>query len=250
MNMMKKYKIVVAYEGTEYFGWQQQKNLPTIAGTLEKSFFSVFGKKISLLGASRTDAGVHALCQVAQFNTDLVISPQRMLQAWNNRLPSDIVINQLEEVPLTFHIHAAVERKTYRYHFFLERPLPLSQRFGWYFYYSVDIEKLKKALHVFVGTHDFRSFCTGDEREDTVRTIDAVSVSFNRQLQAHVIEIIGKKFLHYMVRRIVGACLDAASRDFLSINCLREALAKKDPEQTLPNAPSKGLILHHIEYQK
>ena len=247
---MQKYKITVAYDGTDYFGWQQQKDLPTIAQTLQDTFRSVFGKKISLFGVSRTDAGVHAVGQVAQFSVDMNIDAQKMLFAWNNVLPPSIVVKHVEPVASSFHLHCAIQEKIYHYHFFLERPLPHVQRYGWYFYYPVDIEKLKKALAVFEGTHDFRSFCTGDEREDTVRTINHTSVEFIKRFGYYRIAIHGEKFLRYMVRRIVGACLEVASRPFLTIECLKEALQKKDPQQTLPNAPAKGLVLSEIVYKK
>jgi len=246
---MQKYKITVAYDGTDYFGWQQQKDRPTIAQTLQDTFSSAFGKKISILGVSRTDSGVHAFGQIAQFHVDLHIDPEKMLFAWNNVLPPAIVVKKVETVSDSFHLHCDIENKIYHYHFFLERPLPHVQRYGWYFYYSVNIEKLKKALTVFVGTHDFRSFCTGDEREDTVRTITLASVEYIERFGYYRIAIHGPKFLHYMVRRIVGACLEVASRPFLTIDCLRKALEKKDPQQTLPNAPAKGLVLEKIVYK-
>ncbi|MCK5632451.1 tRNA pseudouridine(38-40) synthase TruA [bacterium] len=247
---MQKYKIVVAYEGTNYFGWQQQKNLPTVAGTLQKVFHSVFGKKIFLLGASRTDAGVHACGQIAQFSIDMFIEPNKMMQAWNNRLPAEIVITKLEPVDFNFNIHGRVIQKIYHYNFFLDRPLPTVQRFGWYFRYAVDLQKLNEILQVFVGTHDFRSFCTGYDREDTVRTINSAHVEYDSALGAHKIVITGPKFLRYMVRRIVGAALEVASRDYLTKDCLLKALEEKNPEQLLPNAPAKGLLLSVIEYKK
>ena len=245
---MKNYKIIIAYDGAEYCGWQQQKGVPTVTQELQQTFLNVFGKQISLLGASRTDAGVHALGQVARFYCDMKIQPKKMLQAWNNLLPSDIVIKSVDSVPDFFNPHHDVMEKVYKYNFFLERPLPTVQRYGWYYRYPVDMQKLQTVLQVFVGTHNFRSFCTGDEREDTVRTINSVSVGWNGQLGAYTIEVRGPKFLRYMVRRIVGASLEVASRKHLTINFLREVLEEKNPEQTLPNAPAKGLILHSILY--
>jgi len=248
VTCMQKYKIIVAYDGTDYFGWQAQKDLPTIAQVLQDRFFAVFGQRISLLGASRTDAGVHALGQVARFDSDIKVNPVTMLQAWNNLLPSAMVINSLEPADSRFNPHCNIVQKTYHYHFFLERPQPLSQRYGWYFRYPVNIDKLKTALQVFVGTHDFRSFCTGDDRKNTVRIIDAISVEYVERLGSYRIMIRGPKFLHYMVRRMVGAALEVASRDYLLPNCLYKALEEKNPEQTFPKAPAKGLILHSIEY--
>ncbi|MFC1845605.1 tRNA pseudouridine(38-40) synthase TruA [Candidatus Dependentiae bacterium] len=245
---MQKYKIVVAYDGTDYFGWQQQKGLPTVAQALQDSFFKVFKKRISLLGASRTDAGVHALGQVARFRVDLNIEPAKMFYAWNNLLPSDVVIRKLMLADQDFNPHCNVVQKEYHYHFFLERPLPIYQRYGWYYRYPVDIKKLENVLQVFVGTHDFRSFCTGDDRENTVRTIDAIEVQEIKKFNAYRVIVLGQKFLRYMVRRMVGAGLEVASRPYLSDNDLQKALEKKDPEQTLPKAPAKGLMLHRIVY--
>lgn len=246
---MQKYKIVVSYDGTDYFGWQKQKTLPTIAGTLEDRFFSVFGKKILLLGVSRTDAGVHALGQLAQFTVAMQINSQKILNAWNNLLPSEIVIRSIEKVDDSFNLHRGIYEKIYHYNFFIERPLPNIQRYGWYFRYPVNIKKLQDSLNVFVGTHDFRSFCTGYEREDTVRTINSVSVEFVDSLGFYRIAIHGPKFLRHMVRRIVGACIEVSSRDFLSIEDLKEAIERRDPHQRLPNAPAKGLFLDRIIYK-
>ena len=201
------------------------------------------------MGVSRTDAGVHADGQVAQFSVDLQVEPEKMLKAWSNQLSPEIVIKKLELVDDNFHLHKNIQEKIYHYNIFLKRPLPNVQRFGWYFGYPVDLEKLKQALEVFVGTHDFRSFCTGDERSDTVRTISKVSVNFVSEFRCWQIAVHGPKFLHYMVRRVVGACVEVASREFLPVSCLQEALAQKDPQQTLPKAPAKGLVLHKVIYK-
>jgi tRNA pseudouridine38-40 synthase len=255
---MQKYKIIVAYDGTDYCGWQKQNTdhyLPTVCQALEDSFYAVFGKRIALFGASRTDAGVHALGQVAQFCTDLQITPEKMFHAWTNKLPSDISIVSLVPVDKNFNLHLNIVHKIYQYHFFVVRPLPSVQRYGWYYRYPVSIEKLQEALNVFIGTHDFRSFCTGDEREDTVRTIFSTSVELVDQgdplaPKKYRITVCGPKFLRYMVRRIVGACLHVASRADVPVSYLRTVLDEKDPEQTLPNAPAKGLLLHSILYKE
>jgi len=247
---MPRYKIIVAYDGTDFFGWQQQKEKPSIVDTLQKVFKQVFNHEISILGASRTDAGVHALGQVACFNTELIIEPSIMQEAWNKILPSSIVVRSLERVSDTYNPHNQVLEKTYHYYFFLERPLPFSARYGWHYYYAVDLEKLHRCLQVFVGTHDFRSFSTGDDRgDDTIRTITSAHVE---KVDDHGYRIIikGPKFLRHMIRRIVGACLHAASRDTLETTDLEIALQQRHPEQELPNAPARGLILVHIDYDQ
>lgn len=248
--MNYRYKIIVAYDGTDYYGWQVQQGLPSVAQTLQDSFSRVFKKEIVVLGASRTDAGVHALGQAALFSTDFLIDCQRLLFAWNNSLPSSITIRSIEQDNF-FNPFDNVLQKTYGYHFFLQRPLPLYHRFGLQVDPKIDIKKLEKCLQVFVGTHDFRSFCTGQAEEltsGTIRTIDSTSVDYLPRFKAYRITIKGQKFLRHMVRRISGACLEVASRPDKEIECLYKALALKNPAQILPNAPAKGLMLYTIDY--
>lgn len=246
---MIKYKIIIAYDGTNYLGWQMQAEGKTVTGVLQDTFKRVFGKEIHIAGASRTDGGVHALGQVAVFTTDLDISAYNLRTAWQNILPESILIKDIEPVSLEWNPRHHVKQKTYVYHFFQERPLPFTARYGWYYRYPVDIEKLRVCLAVFVGTHDFRSFCTGDDMESTVRTIDEVSVEFIKEFNAYRITIKGPGFLRYMIRRIVGACLEVASRATMSLNDLNIALEQKNPLQLFPTAPVQGLCLLKIEYQ-
>ena len=189
--------------------------------------------------------------QVAECRTELDLDPEQLIFAWNNALPLDISIRSLERVDTSdFHPHKNVDYKIYYYHVFLERPLPFVQRYGYFFHYPITTTTLHKALQIFVGTHDFRSFCTGDEMgKDTIRTIDMASVEYFKRFNFYRIAIKGQSFLRYMIRRIVGACLEVVSRPDLSITALEEALAKKDPQQILPNAPAKGLLLYKIVYK-
>ena len=246
---MKQYKLSIAYDGTDYSGWLQQKDRPSIVQTLEDTFKKVFGKSITLLGASKTDAGVHALGQVAIFKTDLAIDPQTMCWAWNNILPPDMHIKSLTHDE-QFHPHYNVVNKTYYYHVFIERPLPFVQRYGHYHKPSFDEQKLRNALQVFIGSHDFRAFSTDEPSEkDTVRTIDAITVEFFKRFNAYRIAVTGEKFLRHMVRRIVGAALAVASRDDMSVDLIKQVLASKDPNNVLPTAPAKGLLLYKIVYR-
>lgn len=247
---MTCYRIVVAYDGTAYHGWQAQPGATTISQVLIDSFFSVFHQKIFILGASRTDAGVHALGQVAIVRCPIFIPAEKVLQAWNNVLPRDVLIKELVLLDQLVHPHDGVVQKTYMYHFFTKRPLPFVQRYGWYYRRPVDIDLLQKALEVFVGTHDFRSFCTGNDLLDTIRTVDTVHIEAFPEYNAYRIVIKGKSFLRYMVRRIVGACLEVASRESLSLNDLVRILQDKNPCHTLPNSPAKGLVLYQILYDQ
>jgi len=247
---LNRYKLIISYDGTKYYGWQGQKELPSVAATLESSFQKVFHHAISIRGASRTDAGVHALGQVATFKTELAIDTEQLKHAWNNRLHSDIVIRSIEQVALDHNIYANIAHKTYYYHFFLERPLPFLKNFGWYLDKPVDIEKLKTGLQTFVGTHDFKSFCSSeDTRENTIRTIESIQVTYIKRFGVYRIAVTGPAFLRHMIRRIVGAALTVAYQHNTPISALKEALEKKNPVQILPNAPAHGLLLYKIKYR-
>jgi tRNA pseudouridine38-40 synthase len=245
---MNKYLITVSYDGTDYQGWQAQSTGPTIEQALIDSFKLIFKQGVTLLGASRTDAGVHAYGQVVRIKTPLNIKPEALLRGWNNRLPGDIVIRDAQIAPLFFHPHHNVLEKTYQYDLFLDRPLPHVQRYGWYYDYSIDLNKLNSALQVFVGTHDFRSFCTGYDMVSTVKTITSINVQYIGALNIYRITIKGPSFLRYMIRRIVGAAVEVASRPKLSMGILTNTLNAVDPHHSLPCAPAKGLTLVRIQF--
>lgn len=246
---MKRYKLTVAYDGTDYHGWQAQPNIKTVAGTLQDAIERVFSNPVLLIGASRTDTGVHAKGQIATCLAEFPSSPQSILHAWNNQLPSSIAIRSLELVPDRYSIFADIAYKTYIYRIFLTRPCPLESRYGWYILRPIAPALLKEALKIFIGTHDFRSFSTGNERgEDTVRCIDSIEVHHEKDTLCIVVK--GQKFLHHMVRRIVGAACDVASRPDFSIGYLIRILEEKNPRQRLTNAPAQGLTLESITYKE
>lgn len=247
---MHKYKLIISYDGTNYSGWQRQPGKLTVVGKLEQTFKKSFGTEISLVGASRTDAGVHARGQVAIFETDLDLDPGKMLFAWNNMLPDDLMIISIERANPNFHPRFQVKQKTYSYMVYLKRPSPFVVRYGWYHYRNISIDRLKAALAQFVGTHDFRAFCTIENVviENTVRTIDSIEVLYDTDHDAYRIEVKGQGFLRYMIRRMVGAAVKIASDEKLSIDLIGKTLEKKDPSHALPNAPACGLTLMHIEY--
>jgi tRNA pseudouridine38-40 synthase len=246
---MDAYKILVAYDGLDYHGWQLQPDRLTIAGVLQSRFKAVFKKEIHIVGASRTDAGVHALGQVARFYTDMSITPEKLRTAWNNLLPRDILIRKLILAEPDFHPQRHVLEKTYYYHFFTQKPLPFLARYGFYRQMSLDLERLQECISIFVGTHDFRSFCTGYEQESTIRTINSLTARYVKRYGVYRIEIKGPGFLRYMIRRIVGASLDIASTS-RPLKELREALAAKNPQQHLFTVPGHGLMLGHISYSR
>lgn len=252
MTNSSKYKLVISYDGTNYCGWQVQQTQRSIAQTMQDIFADVFDGSIKLTGASRTDAGVHALGQVATFSTDLEIHPRKMLFGWNNKLPRDIRILELQEVAAHFHPYRAKTQKTYWYHFFTQPPLPFVARYGWHVHQAVDLEKLQQCLKIFVGTHDFKAFATcGDSVvKTTIRTIDSISLEYIPEWQVYRIIVVGPGFLQHMIRRIVGACITAATKKRLSVEYLCDVLTNNNSHAVLPTAPARGLMLYKVEYKE
>ena len=245
-----RYKVVIAYDGTDFHGWQFQGREATVCQTLQDKFFEVFGERVSIVGASRTDAGVHAKEQVASFKSALKIDLEKIKRAWSGALPQSIVLRSLEAAKDGFHPQFGVAQKTYMYHVSLKRPLPFISRYVHHFKFDVDIEKLKNALSIFVGKHDFSAFCKSpDPDRGAVRSVDSVHVSHLKKFGVIRITIRGRSFLRYMIRRMVGAAFEVASRKSLSLNYLQEVLDAKNPEHTLPNFPAKGLLLRKIVYE-
>jgi tRNA pseudouridine38-40 synthase len=246
--MTMRYVLLISYDGTDYHGWQFQQHCQSVSGRMREAFHDAFKRDAALLGASRTDAGVHALGQVAHVDADLDLDATVLMKAWNGRLPRDIIIRDLVKSTQDFHALKNVQEKVYHYHFFLERPLPFIARYGMVCKIPVEREKLEAALQVFVGTHDFRSFCTGDEQETTIRTIDSIELIYLKRFKTFRIEVRGKSFLRYMIRRIVGAALDCAMRPTQTVADIQFALEEKNPQQQLPTAPPEGLLLRKITY--
>lgn len=250
---MRRIKLIIAYDGTDFSGWQVQPCDVTIAGVLEKTFHRVFGENVSILGASRTDAGVHALGQVAVFKTTVPVDLDRMKYAWNAILPSSLHIRSLELAEDGFHPFHNVDFKIYYYHFFLGRPLPIVARFGWNYRYidQVDFGRLGRCLALFEGTHDFGSFCTVETGlpDETIRTIYSVKLNLFRRWGVGQIAVIGKAFARFQVRRMVGAAFDVARRPGWTEQTIAHMLANPNPRQELIKADGKGLCLRKIVYR-
>lgn len=256
---LNTYKIIVAYDGTDFRGWQQQssplgtnRSIPTIAGTLELIFEKIFSHPIRIMGSSRTDAGVHALGQVASFFSHIHVEPEAMKKAWNYRLPASIQIRSLEIAPDDFSPQRKVRQKTYHYYFSTKRPLPMFARYVWFYRYPFDTEKLNATLQQFVGTHDFKNFCSMDESDlrSTVRIIHSIELQFLKRYNIWRITVNGKSFLHYMIRRIVGAAFHVSRNVQLPISTITDALQDKPGHLAgiMPKAPAHGLLLRKIKY--
>lgn len=242
------YKIIVAYDGTDYCGWQEQAQVKTVAGTLKRTFAHVFKQDLALLGASRTDAGVHAYGQVVSCRTVLNLDPEQIKNAWNSKLPCDIMIREMTRVTSAYNPHHNIIEKEYTYTIALKRPMPFQARYQWYYRRQIVFEKLKDALTLFVGTHDFRSFCCSEYTGNTTRIINTITIS-QQEPDIYTITFKAPGFLRYMIRRIAGACLTVASHRHLCTGDLIRILQAKNPEHTLESAPPQGLVLVTIRYQ-
>ena len=244
---MKRIKLVTAYDGTNYHGSQIQNNGETIEGVLKMELSSLLKEDIQIIGASRTDAGVHARGNVFVFDTESRIPPEKFTCALNARLPEDIRIQDSEEVPLTFHPRHQDTVKTYEYRI-LNRKLPLPEyRLHTHFTYeALNIEKMQQACKFFIGEYDFASFCAaGSQAESTVREIYDLHVKKEGDLIT--ISVTGNGFLYIMVRIIAGTLLKVGSGQFAPED-MEGIIQGRDRSLAGPTAPAKGLTLIEIRY--
>lgn len=245
---MKRIKLEIAYDGTNYCGWQIQPNNPTIEAKINKALSELLHEEITVIGASRTDAGVHALGNVAVFDTDTKIPANKICYALNQRLPEDIRVQTSEEVPLHFHPRKVNCRKTYEYHILNRKiALPTERLYAYHVYYDLDIEAMNTAAKYLVGEHDFKSFCSVKTQvTDTVRTIYQLQIiKIDDSIK---IVVNGNGFLYNMVRIIAGTLIEIG-RGFYSPERVKEMLGSMDRSQTGPTAPAHGLRLVKIEYE-
>lgn len=244
--MTKRIKLTVAYDGTDYCGFQVQPNAPTIEGELNKHLSALFNEDIKVIGASRTDAGVHALCNVAVFDTESRMPGEKVSYALNQRLPEDIRIQKSEEVAADFHPRHCDSEKTYEYRITRgEFPVPTKRLYSYFTYHNPDVSLMQKAAGYLVGEHDFKSFCSiKAEVESTVRTIYQLDVE--EQGTDIVIRVRGNGFLYNMVRIIVGTLMEVGKGKILPEN-MPEILTACDREAAGPTAPAHGLML--VKYE-
>ena len=240
---MKRVKLIVAYDGTNYCGWQIQINGITVEEVLNKTISELVGEPIAVIGASRTDSGVHAMGNVAVFDTESRIPAEKMSFALNQRLPEDIRIQESCEVPLDWHPRYCDTRKTYEYRILNRRfAIPTERLYSHFFYYPLDVE----AADYLVGEHDFKSFCsTRTQVENTVRTIYFLRVVKEGDMIR--IQINGNGFLYNMVRIIVGTLLKVGTGMYPPEH-VKEILEAKDRRLAGPKAEARGLTLMEIEY--
>lgn len=247
---INKYILRIAYSGTQYAGWQEQPAAPTIAGTIQKTYERIFHHPIKVVGASRTDAGVHAYEQVARFHTHLTLDPQLIIRCLNASLPSSIVIRDCFLAPAGFHPQHNITTKCYVYNMVFHRPLPWIADYVWHVRQPVDISLMMTYLSQLIGEHDFATFVQADSNiiEPYIARIDAINSFYLQRLGIYSIKIWGNRFGRHMVRRIVGSAYEAARRK-MSVEVFNEHFKSAHPERTLFVAPPSGLLLRKIIYE-
>mgnify|MGYP002596494617 FL=1 len=244
---MKRLKLTVAYDGTNYCGWQIQPNGITIEEKLNKALNRLTGEDIRVIGASRTDSGVHALGNVAVFDTESPIPPERFSYALNQRLPEDIVVVASDEVEADWHPRHCDTEKTYEYKILNSNfPDPMRRRDTYHVSFDLDLEKMREAAEYLKGEHDFKSFCNVHTQvEDTVRTIYDLEVEKEGELIT--IRVRGNGFLYNMVRILAGTLI-GVGRGAIAPEQIPAILEAKDRQAAGMTVPPQGLRLVEIDY--
>lgn len=245
---MKRIELIVAYDGTNYRGWQIQKNGETIESMLNRALSDLTGEEIRVCGASRTDSGVHAMGNVAVFDTNARMAADKFSYALNQRLPEDIRIQRSREVAPDFHPRYQETVKTYEYRILnREFPLPAYRLNTYFMYYELDVERMRQAAAYLVGEHDFQSFCAaGAQVKTTVRTVYDLQVLQEGDLIT--IRITGNGFLYNMVRIIAGTLIKIGTGEW-EPSYIKEILEARDRRLAGPTAPARGLTLMHMVFR-
>ena len=244
---MKRVLLRIAYDGTKYHGWQVQSNALSVCEVINRELSDLLREDIEVIGASRTDAGVHAYGNVAVFDTNSSIPTEKISYALNGRLPEDIVIRHSKEVPKDFHPRYTNIKKTYQYTIQnSEFPLPTNRLYSYFVYHKLDADKMKEGAKYLVGTHDFKSFCSVKTQvTDTVRTIYNIEVK--QEGETIKIVVSGNGFLYNMVRIIAGTLIKVGLSQYTPLD-VKDMLEKKERTVAGPTAPAHGLTLLGIEY--
>jgi len=245
--MTKNIKLVIEYDGTNYCGWQRQKNALSIQQVLETKLERLLKEKVKLTGSGRTDSGVHARCQVANFKTNSKLKPLAIKNALNAKLPRDIIIRNASFVSQDFHAQFDAKSKIYRYSIYnKDTNCVFCSKYIWWYKGKLDIGLMEKEAKVLLGKHDFSSFQAKDVKErSSIRTIKNIFVSKKGSFINITVEANG--FLYNMVRNIAGTLVEIGRYRFQA-GSMKAILAKKDRKFSGPTAPASGLCLVRVRY--
>ena len=238
-------KLIIEYDGTDFVGWQSQLNGRAVQDEIIRALHQVLGEEVTLIGAGRTDSGVHARGQVAGFRTENVIAPGKLFNALNGTLPEDVRIHAVEEVPAAFHARFDARQRRYSYHISL-KPTALDRRVSWFVKSPLDVQLMNAAAEQVIGKHNFGAFCKHEvEVENRVCTV--VRSRWIREGDHLVYDVAADRFVHGMVRALVGTMVDIG-RGHTPIEKLGEILASRSRSEARGNAPARGLCLEEVLY--
>jgi tRNA pseudouridine38-40 synthase len=247
-------RLLLAYDGTEFHGWQRQPNLATLQLCLEDAIAGIVGERVKLYGSGRTDAGVHALGQVANFSTSCGIPGVNLQKALNNVLPPTVRVRRVDEAPPDFHARYAVRSKTYRYRILQSEVCsPFLWRYVWHHPHPLDRRLMAEAAGAVVGEHDFTSFAAAgpggenDLEPSMIRTIFSSRILWRERTSMLAYDVRGSGFLHHMVRNLAGT-LAEVGRGRLQPDDITRILRARDRSTAGPTAPAQGLCLMRVEY--
>lgn len=246
--MTKNFKITIEYDGSRYHGWQRQKKNCSIQDEIEKALKKMTSCKVSLIGSGRTDAGVHAAGQVANFKCDTRLEPEAFFMGLNSLLPEDIIIKDCKSVGMAFHARYDARSKVYHYKI-LNRAVPaaVGRQYSWYLRKALDRQKMRAAIAHIIGRHDFKAFeGAGSPRQNTTREV------FSAELIEHegdimIFQIEADGLLRYMVRNLVGTLVDVGLGKITPAD-FKDILDSRDRSQAGATAPARGLTLIRVNY--
>ncbi len=245
---LSNFKIIIEYDGTAYHGWQRQKSDRSIQGEIEKALSTMTGGLVTLIGSGRTDAGVHALGQVANFLCETKLSPEVFQKGLNSLLPEDIVIKDCHRVDKSFHARYDAKSKIYHYRIWnRELPMAIGRHYAWYISRKLDMAAMRSVITYLIGTHDFKAFeGTGSPRSHTTRQVTTADlIESENGFLIFTIEADG--FLRYMVRNIVGTLVDVGLGK-ITPKTFKEILESKNRRHASATAPPHGLFLVEVKY--
>ena len=242
---MRNIKLIIEYDGTDFVGWQRQPNGRSVQQVLEESIEQITQKKISIVGAGRTDSGVHARGQVANFFTDSIFTKNDFFRALNGVLPEDVVIHSVEEAGESFSARFSATEREYRY-FISKKPTAIDRKYTWHLSYELNVDAMNAVCSKILGVHDFQSFCKSEA--DVDHYLCEINESHWKQDGNNlVLTIRANRFLHGMVRALAGTMVNVG-RGYTSLEEFNEIFQAKDRTRAGQSAPPHGLFLERVVY--
>ncbi|MGB2770335.1 MAG: tRNA pseudouridine(38-40) synthase TruA [Candidatus Zixiibacteriota bacterium] len=243
--MQRNIRLEIEYDGTEFYGWQVQPKLRTVQGEIQERLKTILNQEVNLIGAGRTDVGVHALSQVANFKTDNPLDSETILKGLNGLLPHDVAVKKVQEVDSDFHARYNATSRLYRYRIYRGRTAIL-RRYVWEVLYSLNLERIVRATQGIQGEHDFSSFCVAESAKDN-SVCNVTLASWEEYGDELLLKIEANRFLHTMVRSFVGTLVEVG-RGYFSVEDFSDIMKAKDRRKAGPTAPACGLCLFEVKY--